>query len=88
MLSDFSFPDIYVDRKHRFPPVSDRMSSSMLQLSKLFVARYWSIESIWLEDSASPTPIATLSRVWPGGHRQRNGAAEAEMSLELSALLP
>ncbi|XP_047556142.1 tubulin polyglutamylase TTLL11 isoform X3 [Lutra lutra] len=33
------FPDIYVDRKHRFPPVSDRMSSPMLQLSKLSVAR-------------------------------------------------
>nr|XP_058929025.1 tubulin polyglutamylase TTLL11 isoform X2 [Kogia breviceps] len=33
------FPDIYMDRKHRFPPVSDRMSSLKLQLSKLSVVR-------------------------------------------------
>ncbi|KAM9206900.1 tubulin polyglutamylase TTLL11 [Dugong dugon] len=33
------FPDIYMDRKHRFPPVSDRMSSSKLQLSKLSIVR-------------------------------------------------
>uniref|UniRef100_G1L1V4 Uncharacterized protein n=1 Tax=Ailuropoda melanoleuca TaxID=9646 RepID=G1L1V4_AILME len=39
VLSDFSFPDICMDRKHRFPPVSDRMSSLKLQLSKLSVVR-------------------------------------------------
>uniref|UniRef100_A0A8B9XDR8 Tubulin tyrosine ligase like 11 n=1 Tax=Bos mutus grunniens TaxID=30521 RepID=A0A8B9XDR8_BOSMU len=39
MLSDFSFPDIYMDRKHRFPPVSERMSSLKLQLSKLSIVR-------------------------------------------------
>ncbi|XP_028349359.1 tubulin polyglutamylase TTLL11 isoform X7 [Physeter macrocephalus] len=33
------FPDIYMDRKHRFPPVSDRMSSLKLQLSKLSIVR-------------------------------------------------
>ena len=44
MLSDFSFPDIYMDRKHRFPPVSERISSLKLQLSKLSVVRYWPVE--------------------------------------------
>ncbi|XP_060056083.1 tubulin polyglutamylase TTLL11 isoform X5 [Erinaceus europaeus] len=33
------FPDICMDRKQRFPEVSDRMSSSKLQLSKLSIVR-------------------------------------------------
>ncbi|XP_048970456.1 tubulin polyglutamylase TTLL11 isoform X1 [Canis lupus dingo] len=33
------FPDIYMDRKHRFLPVSDRMSSSKLQLSEISIVR-------------------------------------------------
>lgn len=75
VLSDFSFPDIYMDRKPRFPPVSDRMSSLKLQLSKLSVVRYWPVEL-----------ILRLLHLWPhlsvecgpGGHRQRKGVAEAE----------
>ncbi|CAO2597734.1 Tubulin polyglutamylase TTLL11 [Lemmus lemmus] len=36
---EMHFPDICMDRKHRIPPASDRMSSSKLKGASLFVAR-------------------------------------------------
>ncbi|XP_053422790.1 tubulin polyglutamylase TTLL11 isoform X6 [Nycticebus coucang] len=41
---DSHFPDINTDRKQRFSPVSDRMSSSNLKLSKLSIVRSQQLE--------------------------------------------
>ncbi|XP_058997409.1 tubulin polyglutamylase TTLL11 isoform X4 [Mustela lutreola] len=59
------FPDIYVDRKHRFPPVSDRMSSSVLQLSKLFVARSQKLKQPAVKEEPSDSEPASASDANP-----------------------
>ncbi|XP_076784725.1 tubulin polyglutamylase TTLL11 isoform X5 [Arvicanthis niloticus] len=82
---EIHFPDIYMDRKHRIPPVSDRMSSWKHKGSSLSIVRSQQVEKPFTSkedincelagDSDSPEahlPSICLKQVFPKYAKQFN----------------